>query len=333
MFEKLLNFFRVREWYDSKIPMMISVFLYFYFLNTEQFSTKQFYIHFFCYFIYLAAFLAFSYLINDYSDMDVDYKAGKEKIILHVPKAIVVAAMLFLILFGNLPLLILVDWNVICVGLSAALYFLGAAYSVKGFRFKEKGLIGLLECSVAQKCFPVLLVPFLIKVDIIPFLLWLLLLFVDGLRYIIIHQVIDVENDIKTGVVTYVSSGKTWYKKGMLAAVALEILLVCLLFSQIVMEHWQLWLFVIYYFVNEWIIGKVICSYLRKAWLYSFEAVPLEDLFNVYIPILLLCGIAFQVPPIWFLVLGGAVYLFGGLKCKMVFVNIYIQSKLKGEVR
>lgn len=328
MIINIMKYLRVKEWYDSKIPMMISVFMYFYFLNTAQYDEGQFLVRFLGYFLYLAAFLAFSYLINDFSDMDVDRRAGKKKLILHVPKGIVVLSMLGLVLIGNIPFLILVHWNPVCILLSWLIYFLGAAYSVKGIRFKEKGAIGLIECSVAQKCVPVLLIPFLVEVDPLLFTLWVVLLFVDGMRYIIIHQVIDLENDLKTGVSTYISKGKTWYKKCMLAEIILELVLISVLFTKIVVRHSILWLFVAYYLVNEWIIGTVICVYLQKSWLFTYEAVPMEDLFNVYIPILMLIGIAVKCPYVWFMVPVAAIYLYSGIKCKMVFINIYLRSKL-----
>ncbi|MEE1086812.1 MAG: UbiA family prenyltransferase [Schaedlerella sp.] len=328
MLSNVMKYFRVREWYDSKIPMMLSVFMYFYFLDPKQYGVEQFLYRFFSYFLYLAAFLAFSYLINDYSDMDIDRKAGKKKVILHVPKWMVVASMTGLILVGNLPLLVLVDWNTICILLSIVIYFLGAAYSVKGLRFKEKGAIGLVECSIAQKCVPVLLVPFLVEVETVLFVIWMVLLFVDGMRYIIIHQVIDLENDLKTGVKTYISSGKSLYKNAMFAEIFLELVLICLLFSKIVLEHWILWLFIICYLVNEAIIGTVICVYLKKKWLFTYEAVPMEDLFNVYMPILLLVGIAVSYPIVWSVVPVAMIYLYGGFKSKMVFINIFVKAKL-----
>lgn len=327
MLGNVLKYFRVKEWFDSKIPMMLSVFLYFYFLKPGQYGSGQFFKNFFAYFIYLAAFLAFSYLINDFFDMDVDRMAGKKKVILHVPKQVVVLSMIGLILLGNIPLLKVVEWNLWCVILSAVIYFLGAAYSVKGLRFKEKGAVGLIECSVAQKCMPVLLIPFFVEIHLTLFVIWMVLLFVDGMRYIVIHQVIDLENDIKTGVTTYISSGKTWYKKCMFFEIILELVLIGLLFGKILLSCWPLWIFVALYLMNEWIIGTVICVYLKKKWLFTYEAVPMEDLFNVYMPLLLLVGIAVFVPYVWILVPIAFVYLLGGIRSKMVFVNIFIKAK------
>lgn len=329
MIENIIGYFRIKEWYDSKIPMMMSVFLYFYFINCEQYDARQFYVRFISYFLYLAMFLAFSYLINDYSDMDIDRKAGKSKFILQVPEKVVVLSLAGLIIVGNLPLLMTVRWNIRCVILSCIIYGLGAAYSVKGIRFKEKGAIGLVECSIAQKCVPVLLIPYLVKIDIKLFICWLILLFLDGMRYITIHQVIDCENDLKTGVKTYISTGKMFYKNCMLIEIFLEVVLVIVLYVKLGINHWILWLFVLYYLLEEWVLRKVICTFLQKSWLFSYEAVPMEDLFNVYIPVIMLISISMKCSYVWILVPIAMIYLYRGFKSKIIFIDIYVKVKLR----
>ena len=61
-------------------------------------------VKFILYFIYLAAFLSFSYLINDFSDMEADKKAGKKKLIFDVDKRTTIIVLILLPICGIVPL-------------------------------------------------------------------------------------------------------------------------------------------------------------------------------------------------------------------------------------
>ena len=83
--KKIIDYFRVIEWYDSKIPFMLCGYIFNIILAGDR-DVGDITIKFILYFIYLSAFLSFSYLINDYSDMEADKKAGKKKVIFDVDK-------------------------------------------------------------------------------------------------------------------------------------------------------------------------------------------------------------------------------------------------------
>ena len=101
--KKTIDYFRVLEWYDSKIPFMLSAYI-FNTLLAENMDVLDVSIKFILYFIYLAAFLSFSYLINDFSDMEADKKAGKKKLIFDVDKRITIAVLILLPICGIAPL-------------------------------------------------------------------------------------------------------------------------------------------------------------------------------------------------------------------------------------
>ena len=201
---RLLNYFRAVEWYDSKIPFMLSAYL-FHVLLKGAWTVPDIYACFLLYFLYLASFLAFSYLINDFSDMETDRKAGKIKVIFGVDRRITAAILAALPIIGTVPLWSYLGFRSDFLLLTALIYFLGAAYSIQLFRFKEKGFAGLLECAIAQRCVPLLLVPFLVDAKSVYFVLWILVSLLDGIRYLVIHQYMDKENDLKTGVRTFVN--------------------------------------------------------------------------------------------------------------------------------
>lgn len=93
--KKIIDYFRVIEWYDSKIPFMLCGYIF----NTILVDDRDVWgisIKFFLYFIYLATFLSFSYLINDFSDMEADKKAGKKKVIFDVDKRVTTFVLILL---------------------------------------------------------------------------------------------------------------------------------------------------------------------------------------------------------------------------------------------
>lgn len=154
--KKLFSYIRLSEWYDSKVPLMMGALMYFYYLDMQQYSAEQFLVRFIAYMLYISMFLAFSYVINDFSDIEVDRKAGKHKIISELSTTVIIISMVLMVAIGIIPLLLLIQNVIGYLLLTAFIYLAGAAYSIHLFRFKEKGVIGLLECSIAQRCFPLL---------------------------------------------------------------------------------------------------------------------------------------------------------------------------------
>ena len=93
--KKLFSYIRLSEWYDSKVPLMMGALMYFYYLDMQQYSAEQFLVRFIAYMLYISMFLAFSYVINDFSDIEVDRKAGKHKIISELSTAYLQTALPF----------------------------------------------------------------------------------------------------------------------------------------------------------------------------------------------------------------------------------------------
>lgn len=325
--KKTIDYFRVLEWYDSKIPFMLSAYI-FNTLLAENMDVLDVSIKFILYFIYLAAFLSFSYLINDFSDMEADKKAGKKKLIFDVDKRITIAVLILLPICGIAPLWVYLDFNILYLLLTVIVYFLGAAYSIPVFRFKERGFIGLLECSIAQRCVPLLVIPFLVDSNNIYFLFWIVISFIDGIRYLVIHQYIDRENDIKVGIKTFVLDYKINAKKLLVALFIVESVFFLVIFFKLFMINPYIIVFLVLYIAYERIISIVVTKYMNIEWFCSFLAVPLEDLFNVFL--LIIVSLYLDVIDLRFLFLT----LFGALitvRCfigKTAFVKVYIESKI-----
>lgn len=330
MVGNILKYFRTSEWVDSKVPFMLSTAVYLHLMSGKQYSNWEVYAFLFAYFIYISMFLAFSYVINDYTDMDVDKLVGKKKVMHNLPKSIIVFSMILMVIVGVLPLLILVEGKVAFIVFTTILYILGAAYSVPIlFRFKERGFLGLIECSVAQKCLPLIPIMFMFNVDWTGLIFFIVLSFVNGLRYIVIHQAIDYENDIKSGVKTFVSEGHNRYKVGIVLAFVTEcILLIIIFFSLSLKYHFVLGV-VIVYCIFEKIISIVVIKYMNVDWFCTFLTVPLESLYNVFFPVLMgliltLNDYRYIICLIFLILLTSNCF-----KGKLAFVNVWIKSKIK----
>lgn len=327
--KKLSGYIRLSEWYDSKIPFMLAAFMYFYYLDIKQYSGNQFLERFIAYMLYISMFLAFSYVINDFSDIEVDRKAGKHKIISELPIPVIIGSMILMMGIGICPLLLIVKNRIAYLLLSAFIYLAGAAYSIHIFRFKEKGVVGLLECSIAQRCFPLIPLFFIVKVPMLFFWIFQLISFVNGIRYLLIHQNIDYENDLKSGVVTLATSGKINYKMLIKLSLSIETILVIFLFVQLSLISKLGIIIGFLYVVFELIIGTVVVKYIKADWIGSFICVPYEDLYNIIIPVFLAVLLAIKSPINILVVCMLAIITVNSFKRKLSFINIFLQIKFK----
>lgn len=326
--KKIIDYFRVLEWYDSKIPFMLCGFIFNVILVGDR-DVWDISVKFILYFIYLVAFLSFSYLINDYSDMDADKKAGKKKVIFAVDKRLTIFVLVLLPICGIVPLWGYLKFNMFYIVLAIVVYFFGAAYSISLFRFKERGFIGLLECSVAQRCIPLLVIPFLVDSFNIYFVLWIVISFIDGIRYLVIHQYIDRENDLKSGIRTFILDYNVSAKKLLVTLFVIESAFFLFIFFKLFMINPYILVFFVLYVIYEIIISIVVTRYMRIDWFCSFLAVPLEDLFNVFLLMIVLVYLNMIDFRFLLLTVLGALLTIRSFIGKTAFVKVFIESKLR----
>lgn len=330
MFKDLFAYLRTDDWLDSKVPFMLAIALIFSLYSHCNSSCLKTYYTVAAFFLYISMFLAFSYVINDFTDMQIDKKAGKQKVMYRLPKPIVVVSMAFIFFLGIIPMLCITQEKAIFVGYSLVLYLTGAAYSVHWLlRFKERGLIGLIECSVAQRCLPLVALFFLYNIDVASFSVMIALSFINGLRYILIHQAVDYENDIKTGVRTFVSQGHNKYRSFIISAFILECILFLGIFIRLGMDYLWVLAAALFYVIFEKIIATVVTRYMNVDLFCTFVAVPLEALYNCVFPL----TIAMILTVIHVEYLGFVAFLlllsFKSIKGKLAFISVYAQSKMR----
>lgn len=276
--------FRVEEWYDSKVPMLILPALYS--VAVIRGGEVQGYLKYMLLLLcFDSIFLAFGYLVNDYADIDVDKKAGKKKVMHHLPGQIPLLLVIASGAAGCLEVLFISHSPLVIVALSV-IYFFGASYSMPPLRFKERGIWGLLVSSSAQRCFPLLLLPVLLEIPVDrSYVLWMILSFFVGIRYILVHQYIDGENDKKSGVDTFALRHQRKVTILINLSFVTELaLLAVLMIPAFEKSPWILVFFSGYFWLSliRWRGCRMVFG---QGGLYSFDQVPLEDLYNHFLPL------------------------------------------------
>lgn len=329
--KNIITYLRIKEWLDSKVTFMIGILFFFYFCIDGRIETITI-AKTVAFFLYVSMFLAISYVVNDFADMEIDKKAGKAKVIAHMPKWGIWSSLILMGMLGNIPLLICADNKWICSIIIFLTFFLGLAYSTLGIRFKERGLLGLIECAFAQRCMPLLIIFVLVKTDVLMTAMlsgWMILSFIDGLRYIIIHQVSDLENDIASGVETYVTRKKSDYRKVLLVLLIFEIIITFFLLIPLWKRAVVLTsVFVVFNIALEYCIYVVIQKYAQKDILLTFDSVPMEAFFNTLFPVL--SGLSLVITDIRWLIFTVITIIIScksfAIKCKIAM--IFIKSKV-----
>ena len=277
---------RVDEWLFSKLPFLFLPVL----IHINDAGPLEYQL-LLClsYFIYLFTYLGFGYAINDYSDREIDMIVGKTNVMSEFSNRKCIGILTLLIL-GCVPFAVM-TFSIQTLLLLVFVYFWGSAYSVKPFRFKEKGAAGLLVSSLAQRTIP------LLPLSGVSESYWPVIGicgscgFLAGLRYILIHQYEDMENDHITGTKTYVNE----HGGGISAMICVSFIIECVLV--IVMEIFFIRsaagcalgaLCVVQTFVTYHTVRNIY----RKKYFLSYICVPFEDMYNFYLPLSLLIGLA-----------------------------------------
>jgi 4-hydroxybenzoate polyprenyltransferase len=153
---------------------------------------------------FVASYLALGYFVNDLSDLSADRKAGKDRGVLHLTKQGMLVTGLALWGVNILSLFFIRQhhaWLFITGVILSYLSMLG--YSLPPLRLKERGLVGVITAAAGQRTLPVIVLASTIESIPTSVPLYLALLTVNGLRWILIHQVMDRENDGATRIRTY----------------------------------------------------------------------------------------------------------------------------------
>lgn len=150
----------------------------------------------------LGFYFMYGFLINDFFDQSYDITAGKKRAVQELPRIVFIGIILSVIFISTLHLLYLKKVSYIFIFIFA--YLLATFYSAPLIRFKEKGLIGVAINALIEKMLPVLAIFAYFNHFGIDTIIFLILSFLLQVIEIITHQIYDYENDLRTGIRTFV---------------------------------------------------------------------------------------------------------------------------------
>ncbi|SFB20088.1 UbiA family prenyltransferase [Algoriphagus aquimarinus] len=201
------RYFRTQEWWEPKLAPILSIGLLT--IHVYAFESAAYGMGF-LFFLFVSLGIGASYvsLINDFTDLEEDLKAGKSNRLLGVSKSkqrLLISATLVGILIAIYILLPFVEGLLLFLG-ALLVYTL---YSVPPFRLKNRGGWGVLADSLGAHAFPSMGIFAILSQFMIESVDWMVLLLIGtwslfyGLRGILGHQYSDLENDESVGLNTF----------------------------------------------------------------------------------------------------------------------------------
>jgi len=193
---------RFAEWYDSKLPPYVGAVAYAVLIGNADDSTRVGDL-----LALLALFVlyaSFGHLVNDYADRDVDRTAGKARAFAAWPAQWAIAA---IGLAGFATVAVTLDrFDFATIALTLAALAVAALYSLPPARLKEKGIAGIVASALSQRALPPAIAFTALDAWDPAAVLFCAMSFVVGVRYILVHQLMDLGADGRGGVRTFATT-------------------------------------------------------------------------------------------------------------------------------
>lgn len=290
---------RWQEWYDSKVPLFFVCF--YYLCLVESPPNNQVLPKFALVTSFACLYLAFGYYINDFTDRECDSRASKQKLITHLPSSLVIGSLCLLGLAGMaIPFTQIRDYPR-AVWLAGVAYFFAIFYSMPPIRFKERGVWGLIVSATAQRSLPALFVFAIFDHFALDTWLFFLLFCLIGVRWILVHQLMDLKNDLEVGIRTFTIELGYKRTKHFLRNIVfpLELISLAALWGWFIIRNPGLWMLPLGYLIIvaiNWVLWKGIG--LPYSFV-SYGRLPLSDFYYAYWPLTLATVLALRQPVFW----------------------------------
>ena len=291
---------RWNEWYDSKMPLIAACAYDLSLQHPAPWKVSIFKV--FIALLFYAFFIAFGYLVNDYSDREVDSRAGKVRVVQSLSDCKAITILVSLFIGGWLALLPYWGDGVQLFGVVSFAYVANVSYSLPPLRLKERGLIGLVCAAVAQRVLPVLIIGIIWQDFHVEIIGWAAIGLLVGIRYILIHQFEDMASDKISGVKNFVSKRPTIIPVLMWVVFISELFfLLGLVYAISQREPLFTWIacLITIYLISYLSLYR---TYIGKFDLFSYVYVPLEDVYSIFLPVSLLV-LLIKADPLWALLL------------------------------
>jgi cytochrome P450/4-hydroxybenzoate polyprenyltransferase len=192
---------RWSEWYDSKLPTYVAAMAYAALRHDEPAGAQM--AQMVGLLVLLCVYAAFGHIINDYADREADRVAGKDKLLAGWSERSAVAAVV-------LPAIatIGIAWarfDASTLALTAVAMVVATVYSLPPARLKERGVLGWGAAVLAQRTLPMAIVFQALDGWDVASAALTALTTLTGVRYVIIHQLQDRDDDLRAGLRTAVT--------------------------------------------------------------------------------------------------------------------------------
>lgn len=293
MLTSLIKLTRWNEWGYSKIPLFFAAGNIW--LLSQNFSTGQTYLRFVSWIAFVVLLLAYGYALNDFCDKRADKLAEKQNFMNEIDSSQGLASLVALALAGIIVLVpFYAEKRMV---LSAALNFLLAtAYSLPPVRFKERGIGGLLVSAVAQRTLPLIVGMSLFhKFDAASCVLTMLFTLI-GIRWIILHQLVDLPKDIEADVDTFARRRGYYRTMQLMQKIVFPLEIACLLAWLILITGRHPRVLLILPAYGVWLLIKFLL-WRGKGKLFNWNSYwlhPLGDFYEILLPVFLGVMVAFR---------------------------------------
>lgn len=234
-------------------------------------------------FVFFIVYGSLISLVNDYWDKTVDMKAGKTRLINSINSFYLVLILVFLFTLYFAILFFLGKSNFLTVLLGGTLVVLGIFYSSSPLRFKERPVLDVIIGSLIQRSLPVLVVFSAFGYKGVAGCIFIITLFILGVRIMLMHQLEDFSTDSKFGVVTLTSLMGERFSKRLIMILYLPEIILILLFSILTTTHVLILSYVLF-----WISVYLIFPEVRsKVNFFSLNEFLLSDFYYVWLPLYL----------------------------------------------
>lgn len=210
------------------------------------------------------------YFINDFFDIEKDKTSGKFNITNLFHRHLVLLLIIILLVIG---FLILKSISEIAFYILFVEIFVLLVYSVKPFRLKEKGFLGIITDSIYAHVLPAIILIVIVNEYVyVSNWLWLcfvLLNFSIGIRDILLHQFNDYDKDLKSGTNTFFINNVllskkliSWFEE--LTSLLIIILLGLLYFYSNLFYLFLVAILVIFYWLYKLVKKNIEVNYLIR---------------------------------------------------------------------
>lgn len=281
---KLLKLLRWDDWYDSKLPLFFLAYYYLLLIHHEvQLQNLVLLLPLGGFFVSLASF---GYMLNDYSDKFVDRISGRENVMDSLNNWQEILALVSALSIGLVVFIPFYQYKLATITLFFS-YLSSVLYSTYPFRLKEKGIWGIICVSLSQRVFPILIVFAIFEHFRLDTLIFSIISFLIGFRWILVHQLLDRNKDMQANVRTFAASeGLESTYNLLLLSFAIEIISAVVLVVFIT-YHIGLGMLplLIAYFIYELYVYPFFKKLGFKRMLSSYDFAPFADFYFFWLPL------------------------------------------------